>query len=213
MSTLDKSMVEHELAYWREALKNKTHVIYPKRDLQDVLRWLTGRCEGLWILDAGSGPRPYLCELATENVIIAADPLAPYYADIVAETGYHHAVPIVPLPCEDLGRLFRSGTFDFVTCNNAIDHMQDPIRAFEVLVDLVRPGGAFQLTYAENEADRRDHTGFHQWNFSWNTEAQAVGVEGSHASRQLAIADYGLSLIRHKRHPNDYIELYLRKAG
>lgn len=212
MSALDRSMVEHELAYWREVLKNKTHTIFDKEHLREGLRSLTGRSEGLWILDAGSGPRPYLCELAAENMIIAADPLAPYYTDIVVETGYHHSVPIVPLPCEALGRLFRPGTFDFVTCNNAIDHMQDPIRAFDVLVDLVRPGGAFQLTFAENEADRQGHSGFHQWNFTWDAARQEIGVAGEQVSRRLALGDHGLTLIRDKKHSNDYVNLYLRKS-
>lgn len=202
-------MKYHELRYWENVLEKGSYPRYDINNLKENLCWLVGRDYGLVILDVGCGPLPYLRELIHSNIIIGIDVLANEYHGLIKQYGLSHAVPILPIQAEVLSQFFREHTFDFITCNNALDHMETPFDAFCAMLSLVKRGGAIQLSFAENEADRRDHEGFHQWNLTWDSTTLTLSIK-SISEKSIPIQDFGLSL-KSSVVDQEYVTLYLKK--
>jgi SAM-dependent methyltransferase len=60
--------------------------------------------------------------------------------------------------------------FDIVHMSNALDHTQDPHRAFTALFTAVKPGGYLIIQGFENEGAFEKYQGMHQWNISIGKE-------------------------------------------
>ncbi|MCC6381323.1 MAG: class I SAM-dependent methyltransferase [Dehalococcoidia bacterium] len=166
-----------ELAWWEWWLLRKgwqwpeeyRRRLDPERPLAPVHRDLLAHLgrERLRILDVGSGP---LSEVGRrlpgkELEVVAVDPLGRAYTWLLRLSGLRPLVPVVPLSAEDLSRRFPPASFDLVQARNAIDHSRHPRRAIREMLRVVRPGCYVYLQHRVDEAESREHSALHQWNF------------------------------------------------
>jgi SAM-dependent methyltransferase len=119
------------------------------------------------ILDVGSGP---VTNVGRRNgdvriALRACDPLAHQYDALLAKHGLAPPTRTEFAVAEELSAFFEASSFDVIHCRNALDHSFDPIRALVEMLKIVRPGGTIMLRHHENEAEREDYAGFHQFNF------------------------------------------------
>lgn len=166
-----------ELAWWEWWLRRRgwrwpeeyRRRLDPERPLAPVHRQLVSHLDQqrLRILDVGSGP---LSEVGRrlpgkQLEVVAADPLGRAYAFLLRLHRLRPLVPVVPLAAEGLHRRFAPASFDLVQARNAIDHCRDPRRAIREMLRVVRPGCAVYLQHRVDEAESREHSALHQWNF------------------------------------------------
>lgn len=165
MTTQEIRSIFHELTFW------KTFVTTPRflkgwvnnertPELRDsVYQFLKERPEAE-VLDVGSGVVSILTGSCKK--LMAVDPLGELYGMIFDYQKYRALQPIA-IPAEELN---FPGTFDIVHISNALDHTQDPIKAFDSMFACVKPGGHLIIQSFENEATYENWQGFHQVNIS-----------------------------------------------
>lgn len=124
------------------------------------------------VLDVGSGPASSIGHYVPgrDVEVIAVDPLADIYAEIIATAGV-----TVPLPArfafgEDISARFEADSFDLIQCTNALDHSIEPLWCLVEMLILARVGAKVVLMHRLDEAEGEAYAGFHQWNF--NADAQ-----------------------------------------
>lgn len=119
------------------------------------------------ILDVGAGPLSVLGKTAEgKNIALTAvDPLAPAYDELLAKYDVNPPVRTVYCKAEELRELFDADQFDLVHAQNCIDHSFNPLRAFEQMVEVARPGGYIIARHEINEGENENYVGLHQWNF------------------------------------------------
>lgn len=115
------------------------------------------------VLDAGSGVVSILHGTVSQEQLTATDPLMPHYQQIFNYSKFGIKPPMM-LACEQL--IDFTHKFDIVHISNALDHTQDPVKAFDGLLHVTKPGGYLIVQGFENEADAERWSGFHQWNLS-----------------------------------------------
>jgi SAM-dependent methyltransferase len=106
-------------------------------------------------LDVGSGVVSILNGLVN---VRAVDPLGDLYR-LVFDYERHKLAPPMAFPAEELP--FKND-YEIVHISNAIDHTQDPVKAFSSLYKSVKPGGYLIIQGFENEATHENWQGFHQ---------------------------------------------------
>jgi glycosyltransferase involved in cell wall biosynthesis len=124
--------------------------------------------ESIEILDVGSGPistigthfRDYILNLC------CADPLADKYDILLKKHGISSLNGPVSIGVENLTDKFELNTFDWVNCQNSLDHSNDPVSGIKQIIDVCKINGIITLVHNENEADRENWSGLHQWNFT-----------------------------------------------
>ena len=111
------------------------------------------------VLDVGSGVVSILNGLVPVH---AADPLGELYQLVFdyKKYGLNHPIPVT---AEDVECYLQ---YDIVHISNALDHTQNPFKAYERLLAAVKPGGYLIIQGFENEATAENWQGFHQWNIS-----------------------------------------------
>lgn len=119
------------------------------------------------ILDIGAGPLTSLGKFwkGKRQRIVAIDPLALCYDEILKEHSICPPVRTIPGSAERLKPVFENESFDLIYAENSLDHTRDPIAALEDSFAILRPGGVIYLAHWINEGEREDYSGFHQWNF------------------------------------------------
>ncbi len=119
------------------------------------------------VLDVGSGPLTCLgfYHRGRRVELTACDPLAPFYAELIAKHGVSCPVPTQLGFAEDLSAFFSLDEFDVVHCRNALDHSFEPVRGIEEMLLVLKPGGQIVLSHVINEAEHGQYVGLHQWNF------------------------------------------------
>ena len=139
------------------------------------------------ILDVGAGPATTVghrfARMRLE--VVAVDPLARRYDELLAEAGVKPPVRTEPLEGERLAERFGEGRFDIAYSRNALDHAVDPVEIVRQMVAVVRPGGWVVLRHARNEAVHQDYVQLHQWNFDerdgdffvWRTDSETNVTE------------------------------------
>lgn len=135
------------------------------------------------VLDVGSGPLTAVARVVDGKRLdlTAVDPLAPYYARVLAAADLRPPVPSQQAFAEDLTASFDPETFDFVNMMNALDHSIDPLRAIEEMLIVTKVGGTIVLSHTIDEAERSHHEGLHQWNFNIeNGKFLIWGKDGRH---------------------------------
>lgn len=118
------------------------------------------------ILDVGAGPLTGVGKVweGRKVEITAVDPLAKDYDQLLAEAGVTPLVRTVTAEAERLTDVFPAASFDLVTCQNALDHMYNPLEALGQMLSVVKPGHAIVLLHVFNEAENQAYSGLHQWN-------------------------------------------------
>lgn len=178
--------IDYELAFWDRwlSLKGGTHAAdyanrtNPTLPVDHFLEFILERLRQnpIRLLDVGAGPLSCLGKVSqhTKLDIVAIDPLADFYEDMLHKSG---VVPLVQTQFglgEDLTLQFNSGEFDVVHCQNALDHSLDPLRVLLQMLHVCRIGGYVMLRHAHNEAQHEQYKGFHKWNLT--NEGQAVVI-------------------------------------
>jgi SAM-dependent methyltransferase len=122
--------------------------------------------ETLRVLDVGSGPLSTLRTRAPENPVelVCVDALAADYNALLDEFGYDECPRIVPGVGERLTEQHGLEAFHLVHIANALDHCEDPARAFVEMCRVCRVGGQVWVVSIENEGERERYSGLHQWN-------------------------------------------------
>jgi SAM-dependent methyltransferase len=93
-----------------------------------------------------------------------ADPLASSYYPMLERM----RVPreLWPDECEgeELTTRYPEKHYQLVYMSNALDHCHDPFAVIDQLGKLVAPGGLIYMEHFENEAEKENYHGLHQWN-------------------------------------------------
>ena len=157
---------EHELNFWREFVKTDRFLTgwcgqgKTPELRQEVADFITEHCpkDGS-ILDCGSGVVSILNGLMPEAYLAATDVLADEYAKIF-DYKKHRIPQPVPIGAEYL----QEYGYDIVHMSNALDHTQDPVKAYHSMLACVKPGGYLIIQGFENEGEYEKWQGMHQWN-------------------------------------------------
>ena len=141
-----------EIRWWQNYLKNKPTTEYAEWKVQywETLLAETGieikntdqsrsLGEGVRLLDAGCGPAGIFMIFKTQNV----DALDPLLNDYEAKLPHFKKslYPNVHFYNQSLESFDRKNEYDAVFCLNAINHVADLDKSFDILVDSVKPGG------------------------------------------------------------------------
>ncbi len=142
----------------------------PAKDLSAFHRQFVDDLPGreVRVLEVGSGP---ITVLGTQHpfkeiTVVPTDVLAPQYARMLARKGIVPPITTIWADAERLTDTFPASSFDYVTANNCIDHCEDPVRAIEQRLTVVKPGRAISLRHRENEGEQQRYLGLHKWNFA-----------------------------------------------
>ena len=133
-----------------------------------------GPGELLRALDVGSGPISTLRTAAPENPVelICTDALADVYNTLLDEYGFNELPRVLKLKGEQLSDQLEQSSFHFVHIANALDHCEDPSRTLAEMYRVCRPAGLIRVISVENEGERQQYQGLHQWNL----EADDAGL-------------------------------------
>lgn len=139
-----------ELKWWKNYLE--------KKDVQEYLDkkaiyWhnIINKCgtelpinEGLSILDAGCGPAGIFM-ICKQQHVVAFDPLIDDYENNLPH--FKKAFyPNVKFEKSTIEKFSSDQQFDIVFCMNAINHVENIENAYDVLCNLVKPGGKLVIT-------------------------------------------------------------------
>lgn len=169
---------EYEIAYWRRWLSLKggrypqdfANRNNPGQPVDGILNRILNEIDAPapTILDVGAGPITCLGKvyMGTSLSILACDPLAKHYDQLLFEAAIEPLVRTEFANLEDLSFFYEEASFDVVHCQNALDHSFDPLRGIWQMLKICRPGGRIILRHAHNEAENEKYNGFHQWNIT-----------------------------------------------
>ena len=152
--------IYHELAFWQQFVKTDRFLsgwvkkVKTPELHQEVADFILSVPHNT-VLDVGSGVVSILNGLVE---VRAVDPLGDLYR-LVFDYERHKLAPPMAFPAEELP--FKDD-YDIVHISNAIDHTQDPVKAFSSLYKAVKPGGYLIIQGFENEATFENWQGFHQ---------------------------------------------------
>ena len=123
--------------------------------------------EDMKILDVGAGPVTaiYSCYNNSKLQIRACDPLGDGYKEILRKYNRVPRVVTETCVCEDLSSEIAE-KFDWINCQNALDHASDPCKVLDEMISLLLPKGTISLFHAINEGVNEGFRGFHKWNIA-----------------------------------------------
>lgn len=215
---------DDELDYWRWWLEHKggdypwdyTQRFAPDTPLQpEFVALLPAGANEVAILDVGAGPITYLGK-ATPGVAIqltAIDALADRYAALFAEAGVVSPVVTGQGETERLRELFPVERFDIVCARNTLDHSYAPFDAISAMVAVAKPGGAVYLKHIQNEGEKQEYHGLHQWNLTVNADGR---FEVWNPKERIDVSDALAAEVVLERATilaNDWHEVVLRKKS
>jgi 2-polyprenyl-3-methyl-5-hydroxy-6-metoxy-1,4-benzoquinol methylase len=119
------------------------------------------------ILDVGAGPATNIGSMlpGRDVRVLAVDPLAPIYDEIIQQAAISPPVRTQFAFAEDLSSRFDPSSIDVITCTNALDHAIEPAWGIIEMLIILRREGRMYLGHNRNEAEAENYCGFHQWNF------------------------------------------------
>lgn len=149
---------------WKDAFKKR---LDPAQEVEGYHRDVLDRRykDGMKILDVGSGPVSAIhsCYKGKQLHITACDPLADYYDKIMTDNDVPIRRRVLQVKGEEVGKFFHE-KFDWINCQNALDHAEDPGRVIDGMIDLLTDEGIITLAHAEDEGVAEAYRGFHKWN-------------------------------------------------
>jgi SAM-dependent methyltransferase len=160
MTTTELHGIYHELAFWQQFVKTERFLNgWVKKiktpELHDEVAQFILSVRNDTVLDVGSGVVSILNGLVN---VRAVDPLGDLYR-LIFDYERHKVHPPMAFPAEELP--FKN-EYDIVHISNAIDHTQNPYKAYNSLFKAVKPGGYLIIQGFENEATHENWQGFHQ---------------------------------------------------
>lgn len=122
----------------------------------------------VYIAELGSGPFSIIGSLLDGCIVhvVASDILADEYNELFIQHGIKQATPIEKQNMEEL--TYQDNFFDIVFCENALDHMHDPMKALKEMHRICKLKGVILLRHFENCAKRQRYRGEHEWNIALN---------------------------------------------
>lgn len=164
-----------EIAFWDEWLATRggqwpasfRDRLNPQRPLQPFFEaLLPASLTHARILDVGAGPLTFVGLRSPGRTldVLAVDPLAPAYDELLVRHNITPAVRTQPGEAERLTDIFAPNSFDIVTARNCIDHSYDPLAALRAMLAVCKPGRTVLLQHAVAEAEAQHYAGLHQWN-------------------------------------------------
>ena len=160
MTTKELHGIYHELNFWKGFVKTERFLNgWVKKvktpELQQSVADFIKSVPYNQVADVGSGVVSILNGLIP---VTAIDPLGELY-QLVFDYKAHKLAHPLPFPAEEMPAVNH---FDIVHCSNAIDHTQQPILAYESMMNAVKPKGYLILQGFENEGTHENWQGFHQ---------------------------------------------------
>jgi len=165
--------IYHELAFWQQFVKTdrflsgwvkKIQTPELHQEVADFIKSVPHET----VLDVGSGVVSILNGLVN---VRAVDPLGDLYR-LIFDYDRHKVHPPMAFPAEELP--FKDD-YDIVHISNALDHTQNPERAFHKLMRAVKPKGYLIVQGFENEATYENWQGFHQHNIYCDENSIKIG--------------------------------------
>ena len=119
----------------------------------------------LRVLDVGAGPLSSLGTMCHNRPVelVAVDVLAPEYDATLAALSIQPHPRTQYAPMEMLAKHFAPQYFDMVHCGNALDHAQDPFRALQQMLTIVKRGHHVVIVSLVNESTAERRGGMHQF--------------------------------------------------
>lgn len=160
MTTKELHGIYHELNFWMGFVKTERFLNgWVKKvktpELQQLVADFIKSVPHNQVADVGSGVVSILNGLIP---VTAIDPLGELY-QLVFDYKAHKLAHPLPFPAEEMPAVNH---FDIVHCSNAIDHTQQPILAYESMINAVKSKGYLILQGFENEGTHENWQGFHQ---------------------------------------------------
>ncbi|MFN0274409.1 MAG: class I SAM-dependent methyltransferase [Chitinophagales bacterium] len=139
-----------ELRWWENYLQGKNieeYLEWKRNYWQKLLDMVSISCpveSGKRILDAGCGPAGIFMNLP-DCEVDALDPLLDEYDKKLShfKKKNYSGVQFLSIPLEEL---HTRGKYDIVFCMNAINHVSNLGRCYDLLADAVKPGGKLVIT-------------------------------------------------------------------
>jgi 2-polyprenyl-3-methyl-5-hydroxy-6-metoxy-1,4-benzoquinol methylase len=134
-----------ERKWWQNYLKNKdvpTYLDWKKKYWIDLLKTCEINLADLQnksVLDAGCGPAGIFIALK-DSIVTAFDPLLDAYKEdlpVFNTVKYPHATFIT----SSIESFTRNQKFDYIFCMNAINHVADIAKSYEILCSMLQPNG------------------------------------------------------------------------
>lgn len=132
-------------------------------------------------IDVGSGPFSRCGRITNKcNLeITCIDPLGNIYEVIKKKYGIDNKNKITRGFVELLDKQFAANSYDIVHMSNSLDHCFDPIYGIYQLINICKIGGKVVLRHHENEAERSEYCGLHQWNLSLHNKENSFVIWNS----------------------------------
>jgi SAM-dependent methyltransferase len=219
-----REALPREIEFWKEVLPTRVTSrddyklrADPRAPMQDpVMNMLIARIpdENVAIIDVGAGPLTALGKTYPGKTlnIIATDPLANEYSEIMFQAGIEPPIPPIACRGEDLLQRFRPATFDIAFARNALDHSADPVRVITNMVHLVKEGRFVVLRHLRSVGRHQFYRGLHQWNFDIEEGEFVIWRPGQARSRLGEILGETASISCFVD-PHEWIVCVLTKAG
>lgn len=145
------------------------------------------------MLDHGAGPFSNLGKRFTcpkevldevDAQVIAVDPLAPLYNQVLNEFSIHNTLRTAYCASENLSNCIGENVVDFSIITNALDHSQNALQGFLEALKATAIGGISCVYSIRNEAAGMNGVGFHRWNFDINQQGHWIisNIESSDAA-------------------------------
>lgn len=192
--------IPEELQFWEHVIATRgagwadgfDAWLAPVREINPDTLWWVDDPFSAKLLDVGSGP---VTVLGTHHQgrrvdVTACDPLARFYADIMAR---HRIEPQLTVRfgfAEGLSDIFGIDQFDLVQSHNALDHAFDPWAGVVEMLRVTKPGGRVLLGHTRNEGTRNDYLGLHQWNLDVQGDQFIVWSRDHHVNVTEKLAPY-----------------------
>lgn len=119
-------------------------------------------------IDVGSGPFSRCGKISDKVYLnsIAVDPLAYAYNALKEKYNVDNGINLENGFVELLDKKYMPNTFDMVHMSNSLDHCFSAVDGIYQLLNICKIGGKVILRHAENEAEKEQYKGLHQWNLS-----------------------------------------------
>ena len=170
MKTEELKAIAHELGFWKGFVRSSRFLHGWVKDVrtpelhQTVYDFIRSVPNGK-VMDVGSGVVSILNgSFPSTTHLLPVDPLGDLYG-FIFDYEKHTMIQPVACPCEELTENGLKD-FDIVHSSNSLDHMQDPVLAFENMLNATKKGGYAIVQCFENEAIYENYEGFHKWNLT-----------------------------------------------